>query len=79
MPLSDYKDLFGKPNEGIHSYRFGGLAIVDVLLTVLLIFAIQPYMPTDLLTTCIIVIISFILIHKMFGVDTALNKMLGLY
>ena len=26
-------DIFGKPNEGVHKYRVGGLAIVDIIAT----------------------------------------------
>lgn len=27
--FSEYSDIFGKPNEGVHSYRFLDTAIVD--------------------------------------------------
>ena len=33
--LCQYKDIFGKVGEGIHSYRFFNIAIADVLLTIL--------------------------------------------
>ena len=33
--LKQYKDIFGKPNEGVHSYRLFDVAIVDLLLTIL--------------------------------------------
>ena len=38
-----YKDIFGKPKEGVHSYRIMNIAIVDVLATILLAKAIQYY------------------------------------
>ena len=38
--LCQYKNIFGKVNEGIHSYRIFNIAIVDVLLTILLSFII---------------------------------------
>ena len=34
-PFKNYSDIFGKPNEGAHSYRFLNLAIVDVILTII--------------------------------------------
>ena len=34
--LCKYKDIFGKPNTGVHKYRFFGVAVVDVVLTILL-------------------------------------------
>ena len=36
MSLCKYKDSLGKPKEGIHSYRFLGIAIADFLLTIVL-------------------------------------------
>ena len=34
-PLAKYKDIFGKPNEGAHSSRFLGIAIVDAGATII--------------------------------------------
>jgi hypothetical protein len=33
--LCEYSDIFGKPNQGIHSIRIFDIAIVDVLLTII--------------------------------------------
>lgn len=33
--LCKYKDILGRPNEGVHSFRIFNIAIVDVLLTIL--------------------------------------------
>ena len=33
--LCQYKNLFGAPGKGAHAYRFMGVAVVDVVLTVL--------------------------------------------
>ena len=35
MDLTKYKDIFGKPNEGVHSYRFLNLALVDIIVTII--------------------------------------------
>ena len=40
MDLSKYKNALGEPKKGIHSYRFMGVAIVDVLMTILLAYFI---------------------------------------
>lgn len=32
--LCQYKNMFGEPNKGVHSYRFMGVAVVDVVMTV---------------------------------------------
>ncbi len=71
-----YRDIFGKPNEGAHSYRLFGLAIVDVLLTALGIMLISRYTTMSVLNITIITIISVILIHRLFCVNTAVNKLI---
>ena len=39
-----YKNILGKPKQGIHSIRFMNIAVVDVLLTILLAIFIKTYM-----------------------------------
>lgn len=34
MKLCEYKNIFGEPNTGIHSYRIFNIAIVDTLATI---------------------------------------------
>ena len=43
MSLCKYKDIFGKPNEGPHSYRFLNIAIVDTVLTIILGYFISKF------------------------------------
>ncbi len=74
MSLCKYRDVFGKPNEGIHSYRFLGLAIFDVIGMIIIIVILSNYMPY----AYIIVPLLTIIIHKVFCVDTAFNKAIGL-
>ena len=33
--LHKYKDIFGKPKQGAHQYRFLGTAVVDYILTII--------------------------------------------
>ena len=35
MGLCKYKDIFGKPNEGVHKYRLFNIAIVDMSFTII--------------------------------------------
>lgn len=42
--LSYYKDIFGAPNTGIHSYRLFDIAIVDLLFTILVSYLITYIM-----------------------------------
>lgn len=75
-PLCKYKDIFGKPNTGVHRTRFLGVAIVDVIMTIIgamfFAWAFQlPYVYT---------IIGFFLLgiaaHRLFCVRTTVDKLL---
>ena len=35
-----YKNILGEPKKGLHNYRFLGVAVVDLLLTILLAYII---------------------------------------
>lgn len=41
MATCPYRDIFGKPREGPHSYRIFDVAVVDSVLTVLLALFLQ--------------------------------------
>ena len=75
--LCNYKNILGKPSSGIHKYRIFDLAIVDILLTFLLAFAIHSYTPkyrfVDIL---IILFILGIVSHRLFCVRTSIDKMI---
>jgi len=72
-----YKDLFGKVGEGVHSYRVLNIAIVDVLLTVLLAYIIQFFTPKYnfwFILICLFVLGIFL--HRIFCVRTTVDKFL---
>ncbi len=75
--ICPYANLFGKPNEGIHKYRIGPFALVDLLLTALAALILCYLMPIfNFLTAFICLMLIAIIIHKLLCVDTALNKMI---
>jgi len=75
--LCEYKDMFGKPGEGVHAYRVFNIAIVDVLLTLLLAYAINSYKPEYKYSTIAIGLFALgILLHRVFCVKTTVDKML---
>lgn len=76
--LCQYKNIFGEPNKGFHSYRLGGLAIGDVIGTLLINWLIAYSYDLDFFTTLVWVMLVTILIHYLFCVPTALNVALGL-
>jgi len=74
--LCQYRDIFGKVGEGVHSYRFAGIAIVDTILTILLAYAIAFFTGCNFWKILIITFIGGILIHRLFCVRTTIDKLL---
>ena len=68
--LAQYKDIFGKPREGPHSYRFMNIAVVDTLLTIILAFIISIIFNLDLIKCIIYTFIIGEISHYLFCVDT---------
>ena len=47
MSICKYKDIFGKPNDGVHSIRFLNIAIVDLLMTIIFSYLIHYLFSLD--------------------------------
>jgi hypothetical protein len=65
-----WKDIFGKPNENIHSIRLFDFAIIDILMTLLGAFLLSKYFKKN---SCLLFIILFIygqIFHILFCVKT---------
>ncbi len=74
MSLCQYKDMFGKPGEGVHSYRIANIAVVDVLFTVIGAFLIAKLFKWKFLKTLLVIFIIGIISHKLFCVKTTVNN-----
>ena len=74
--LCKYKDIIGKPREGVRSIRFLGIAVVDSLVTLLAAFLISWIFKISLFYTIIPLFFSGIIIHRMFCVDTGIDRLL---
>jgi hypothetical protein len=75
--FSEYKNIFGEVGKGVHSYRIFNIAIVDVFLTVLLAYIIYYFSNSySFLFILLLVFISGIILHRLFGVKTTINKLL---
>ena len=73
-----YKDILGKPKSGLHQYRVFNIAILDVLFTFILAKFVQYYIMEDT-NIWIILITTFIvgiIIHRIFCVETTIDKLL---
>jgi hypothetical protein len=72
-----YKNLLGKVNTGLHSYRLFNIAILDVILTflgALIIYKIKPnYKFINILT---ILFLLGIVLHRLFCVETTIDRLL---
>lgn len=74
--LCKYKDIFGKPNTGLHVYRLFNIAIVDVILTLLVAYFISKYYKQNLMHTIIFMFVLSIIMHRIFCVQTTVDKLL---
>lgn len=74
MTLCKYKDIFGKPKEGPHSYRLFNIAIVDTVLTIIIGYLISKFFKLKLLYVLGVLFVLSIIIHKIFCVETTLTK-----
>lgn len=74
--FKDLKDIFGKPGEGLHSYRIFNTAIVDALLTILLAFLISYFLSYKFIYILVFLFLSGIVLHRLFCVRTAIDKLL---
>lgn len=76
MPLSDYKNIFGKPNEDIHSYRIFNVAIMDVIFTIIGGYIIANLLNWSKTNTIIGLFILGIFMHRLFDVKTTIDKII---
>ena len=79
--LKKYKDIFGKPNEGVHSHRILGMVSVDLFMTFIASCLISLAITKEI-ANIIGILYSFIglmilglIMHLIFGVDTTLTKL----
>ena len=79
MPrLCQYSDALGVPGEGVHSVRFMGVALADVIMTIVAGLVISKLTGFSIWAVLIVLLISAIFLHWLFCVDTALNVTLGI-
>jgi len=71
-----YQDALGKPEQGIHSYRFWGIAIADVVMTIVAAFVISYFSGYNFWILLAILFFSGIVLHRLFHVRTTIDKAL---
>lgn len=72
----EYKDIFGKVGEGVHSYRIFNIAIVDVIATIIMAYLLKIFVfpKRSFLKLTIILFLLGIILHRLFCVKTTIDK-----
>ena len=76
MSLCQYKDILGVPGVGFHNHFGMGFAVLDLLGTILIAYFISNKYNFSFNHTFIALMMVAIFLHKLFCVDTTLNKIL---
>ena len=76
MSLCKYKNALGVSGKWVHSIRLGGLAIMDVVFTLVGAYVIAYYARTSFAWTAAGLFLIGIIMHRMFCVRTTIDKLL---
>lgn len=76
MSLCKYKNILGVPNQGVHSHRFMGVAIADVIMTIIVAFILAKIFKFNFIYTLVILFLLGIFFHRLFCVRTTIDKLL---
>ena len=76
MSLCKYKDIFGAPNTGIHSYRVFNIAIVDFSLTIIVAIIIAYIFDINVFISIFSLLLLGIVMHRIFCVRTTIDKLI---
>ena len=76
MNLCKYKNALGEPDKGIHSYRLFGVAVADVIMTILGAFLISYFSKISFIKTLLVLFLLGIILHRLYCVRTNIDKLL---
>jgi hypothetical protein len=74
--LCKYRNALGVPGQGVHSVRLGGVAVVDVLLTIVGAYVIAYFTRTSFAWTAAGLFLLGIILHRLFCVRTTIDRLL---
>lgn len=72
--FSKYKNILGKPKEGVHKYRLIDVAMVDYILTIIGAFILTYLTTVPVEITTIFLFSLGIVLHLLFDVNTNTTK-----
>jgi hypothetical protein len=74
--FAKWKNILGEPGKGVHKHYFG-IAIMDVIFTIIGAYILHSIYPKYSFPLYLIVLfISGIILHRLFGVRTTVDKIL---
>jgi fatty acid desaturase len=76
VDLSQYRNIFGAPRTGNHSYRILDLAVVDVVATLLMAVLIAIFTSYSFISVAAVLFITGIVLHRIFHVNTKINTLI---
>lgn len=76
MNLCKYKNSLGLPKKGVHSYRVFGMALADIIMTIVAAKIISYLLKISFFYTCVFLFIVGIILHRLFCVRTTIDKLL---
>ena len=77
--LCKFKDILGIPNKGVHSYRIFGVAIIDVIMTIIGAIILARIFRWNFVYTLVSLFLLGIVLHRLFCVRTTIDKLLFPY
>ena len=76
VDLCKYKNALGEPGKGVHSYRLFGVAIADVIMTLIGAAIISYFSGYSFFYVAVVLFILGIVLHRLFCVRTTVDKAL---
>lgn len=74
--LCAYKDVFGKPKQGAHSFRIFDVAVIDVVFTIIGGVLIARWLDVAIWKPVLALFVIGIVSHRLFCVRTTIDKFL---
>jgi hypothetical protein len=78
MNLCKYRNIFGAPGEGVHSFRILNIAVIDVIFTLLAAYIISLHTKYSFFTASLFLFLSGIFFHYIFCVETTIARIISL-
>ena len=70
----ELKNVFGEVGKGIHKYRFGPFAAVDLFGTIIIAWFFANYYKYNFIIVLLCLFLLGIVLHRLFGIQTPVDK-----